>query len=182
MPTTVQIRLHDKRAADRLTDIDLDRLSPIARALAEHIAGTQYRNRQPVPLTSVQTKAELGLDPLWHGPDMDAHHITTWNGWADNPARSTLDPHEYLEDAARQLPAGYIPTGATSRAAAVALELVTKAQAMDLLRSLGRPISPATWDNYRSRPPAGWPQPTRHIGRTPMWRRADIETYAHAAQ
>lgn len=69
--------------------------------------------------------------------------------------------------------AGYYPvTGVAPE------PLITRTQVLDLLRALGRPLSAGTLDNYRSRPPAGWPQPARYVGRTPMWNRAAIEAYA----
>lgn len=48
------------------------------------------------------------------------------------------------------------------------------------LAERGRPISIRTLRNYRSRPPEGWPQPVKMVGRTPLWRRSEIDAYAVA--
>jgi hypothetical protein len=171
------LRLRD--GTDTPETIDTTRLTARARALADVVAARPLHTRGPVALVSTRSKAELGLDPLWHGPDMDAPHRTTWSSWARYPATSTMDPHEYLEREAAKLPAGYVPLAAAADVDVRAdAELLTKAQVLELLRALGRPISPTTLDNYRSRPPAGWPQPARYVGRTPMWDRQAIETYA----
>jgi len=58
------------------------------------------------------------------------------------------------------------------------IDLITKDQVIALLRELGRPVTAATVDNYRSRPPAGWPQPVRYVGRTPLWSQTAVREYA----
>lgn len=92
---------------------------------------------------------------------------------------------DYLERCAASLPIGYYPAGLgrddlvpSADAARDDTDLITKAQVEALLRKLGRPISAATLDNYRSRPPAGWPQPVDYVGRTPRWSRIEVEAYA----
>jgi hypothetical protein len=57
-------------------------------------------------------------------------------------------------------------------------DLITRVEVVELLRELGRPVSARSVNNYRKRPPSGWPQPVEYVGRTPRWRRQDIETYA----
>jgi len=93
--------------------------------------------------------------------------------------------HEYLEACAAALPVGYYPVGLgpadrvpSADVARDDVDLITKHQVMELLRELGRPISAAVLDNYRSRPAAGWPQPVEYVGRTPRWSRTQVEEYA----
>lgn len=58
-------------------------------------------------------------------------------------------------------------------------DLITRSEVVALLHHLGRPVSVRSIDNYRQRPPKGWPQPAEYVGRTPRWRRADIVAYAN---
>lgn len=95
---------------------------------------------------------------------------------------------EQLELIATRLPVGYVPVGggADRGSVAVALDrdalaeddLITRDQLVDLLRRLGRPVSPAVIANYKRRPPAGWPQPVKYVGRTPLWSRRAVAAYA----
>ncbi len=58
------------------------------------------------------------------------------------------------------------------------IDLIPKEQVIALLRELGRPVTAASVDNYRSNPPTGWPQPVRYVGRTPMWSQTAVREYA----
>lgn len=185
----VTLELHDGTA--RRVEIDLDRLTPRARAIAEVVATRDLRTRCPLILESVKTIREMdpGADPTYYGSVMDEPHRTVWDHWARYQTTSTTDPHDYLEAEARKLPLGYYPVGCskdhrvpTAEAAREDAALLDKTQVLELLRELGRPISSGVVDNYRSRPPAGWPQPARYVGRTPQWNRAEIEAWALASQ
>lgn len=57
---------------------------------------------------------------------------------------------------------------------------IGSAQVLELMASLGRPISGGTLANYRQRPPADWPGIDHYVGRTPQWRRDKITAYALA--
>lgn len=184
---TVTLELRDGGAVRE--PIDLDRLTPRARALAEVIASTPLQTRPAVILESTRTIREMGGtddDAIWYGADaMDAPHRVIWEHWARYPQTSPVDPHDYLEGEARKLPLGYYPVGRakdqrvpSADAARDDTDLITRAQIAEVLRELGRPISLATLANYKSRPPAGWPQPVKYIGRTPLWSRSAIEQYA----
>lgn len=187
MPSTVTLELHD--GGTRRVDVDLDRLSPRARAIAEIVATRALHTRCPLILESVRTLREMGAteaDEAFYGPEaMAAPHRVTWDHWARYPSRSDLDPHDYLESEARKLPMGYYPVGRgrdqrvpSADAARAAADLIPKTQVLDLLRALGRPISATTMDNYRSKPPTDWPQPAEYVGRTPLWSRTAVEAYA----
>lgn len=51
----------------------------------------------------------------------------------------------------------------------------------ELLREQGRPVSVQAIANYKAKPPPGWPQPVKYVGRTPLWSRAAVESYADRA-
>lgn len=177
-------------ASHPAVEIDLDRLTARARALAELWADAPLGCRTHVILESARTMREMGGDPeeaaLW-GWNLDRPWRMPWDSWSDYPPHSTLDPHDYLESQVQRMPMGYYPAsrGRGSRAPSADAargdaDLLTRGQVLALLSGLGRPISAATMDNYRSRPPAGWPQPAQYVSRTPLWDRAAIERYAHA--
>lgn len=200
MPT-VSLELHDtppgEGSAPRV-EIDLDRLTPMARALAESVAARPLSARSTVWLESHQTlrdlfaanaarglPAHLSNGAFWHSEEeLDGPHRIPWCSWSHYPVTSTMDPHDYLEQQAQKLPMGYYPIGSiwdrvpSASAARDDTDLITRTQVLELLRHLGRPITAATMDNYRQRPPADWPQPVRYVGRTPQWSRAAIAAYA----
>lgn len=169
-------------------DVDLDRLTPRARALAEAWANSDMGCRGLVLLESARTIREMdpGASPAWFTQEqMDQPHSLAYDSWSAYPPASAVDPHDYLEQQIARMPIGYYVTGRdavhrvpSADAARGDAEHLTKPQVMELLRDLGRPISPTTMDNYRSRPPADWPQPVTYVGRTPLWRRSAIEAYA----
>jgi hypothetical protein len=57
-------------------------------------------------------------------------------------------------------------------------DLIPADKVLALLRKLGRPITAATLRNYRSKPPQGWPQPVKYVGRTPLWSQRAVAAYA----
>ncbi|MCA1695491.1 MAG: hypothetical protein LC749_12585, partial [Actinobacteria bacterium] len=57
-------------------------------------------------------------------------------------------------------------------------DLITRDQALALLRELGRPVTKETFDNYRSIPRTGWSQPVQYKDGEFWWRRTDIEAFA----
>lgn len=188
MPT-VSLALLD--GGRRRVAVDLDRLTPRARALAEIVTANRLQTRCPVILESVRTIREMGAtadDALFYGADaMDKPHRVIWDHWARYPSGSDVDPHGYLENEARKLPLGYFPVGAsrdqrvpTADAARDDADFITRDQVLDLLCDLGRPITSATLYNYTRRPAAGWPGIARYVGRTPQWSRTAIEAYARA--
>lgn len=192
--TTVHLRLlsadsfNDRHLAEELLPVDLDRLSARARALAEVIAATPIKAQTAILLESARTVREMdpNADPLWWSAgQLDAPHRVVWEHWSRYPVGSTMDPHDYLEQQAQKLPIGYYPVGrsegervASADAAKEDADLIGRPQVLELLRALGRPISVATLDNYRSKPPKGWPQPVRYVGRMPLWSRGAVEAYA----
>lgn len=195
--TTVRLRLHttdlhttddERERAERLIPVDLDRLTARARALAEILAAAPVKAQTSICIESTRTVREMDPDasPLWHTTEeLDRPHRTQWSAWSAYPVGTTVDVHDYLEEQAAKLPIGYYPIGRDSfarvpgaDAARDEADLVTRTQVIELLRQLGRPLSVDTIDNYRSRPPKGWPQPVRYVGRRPMWDRRDIEAYA----
>lgn len=118
----------------------------------------------------------------------DHHGQGLWR-W-DNPGWTQVRGHLQYKVAPKPWGAGAGPDEARrwllhrwglSEAEALAdADLLTSAQVLELLRQLGRPITAGALRNYHRRPPTGWPQPVKRIGRTPLWSRAAVEAYATA--
>lgn len=187
MPTvTIELPGYQK------VEVDLTRLTPTARALAEIISSAAIPILRPIILESVRTRREM-MPPeraeeliAWYSPEeLDQVDRIHWDGWADYPKKSTMDVHDVLESEARKLPLGYYPVGLgkdhrvpSADAAKNDTDLIDKSHVLDVLREEGRPISAAAMDNYRSKPPKDWPQPVKYIGRTPLWSERAIRAYA----
>lgn len=86
MATIVKLRLRDDD--NHIDEIDLDRLSPRGRAIAEQLSYHRTSDRPPV----------------WYAHDNGRHQ---WSGWSRYPADSSMDPHDYLEQQAAKAPAGW---------------------------------------------------------------------------
>lgn len=181
--TALGLRLRDSGEVEEF--VDLDRLTPRARALAQTWAQTALRTRGPVVLRSHAPQGEIpGYDPLWHGDPGERHSLTFWS-WADYPDQSALDPHDYIESEARKLPVGYAVEGLGPVRTVPAYpaeddEWLTSGRVLEVARLRGRAMHPSTWRSYVARGEA--PPPGRHVGRTPQWRRAQIETWLQGGE
>jgi hypothetical protein len=188
--TVIQLEMHSD--SDHMSEIDLDRLSPRARALAQAWHARMLPCRGAVVIQSARTIREMDpdADPTWYTPEqLDAPHRVVWTSWSYYPQNSTMDPHDYLEQQAQRLPVGYVVVGPhrADRVPSVQeamgdAHLITRAQLLEELRRLGRPIAAATLDLYRSPrfAPAGFPQPVQFVGRTPLWDLRHAEEYVRS--
>lgn len=168
--TTVEIRM-----GRQPQKIDLDRLSPTARAMAEALAdATRFGRviwmeadapiRETTPHWEVfYTEAEAAL------PER-----RPWAGWSTVMLGADEDPHDRLEREATKIPPGWHVYGAHPHQPVASMETAaltreaTAAQVVDYLRTTyGREISTITWRSYAQRDQA--PAPVRHAGRTPIW-------------
>ena len=128
-------------------DIDLDRLSPRARALAEAIAQRPERHRGAI--AALDAGGERAM----------------WSGWSVYPVDSPMEPHAYLEQQAERFPLGWTIVGSREHPvpslAAQDREWIAK-QCADAWG-----VKPATWRSYVTRGQA--PAPLRRVGSTPVW-------------
>lgn len=173
-------------------NVDLDTLTPRAAAIARIWSGTPLHTPCPLQLESVKTLREMGADPaevaLWWGAEaMDRPHRFIFDVPSRLPGGHGQPLHVRLEATARNLPVGYLPVGGgppdePAEDSLVGLrrdaDLLTRSQVATLLYDLGRPVSIQAIANYKSTPPAGWPQPASYVGRTPLWSRLAVEAYA----
>jgi hypothetical protein len=169
-------------------EVDLDRLSPRARALAEAAYATLGKAAVDIWLRSAQPIMEM--DPnwrFWWKPEEAAEpEMRPWRGWATYLRSDPLDAYEYLEREAAKIPASWHPYGAHPREPVASMEAAAKvreattAQVIDYLREHGRPIGRATWSHYVSHGQA--PAPVRKIARTPIWDLADVDAWLGRGQ
>ncbi len=159
--------------------VDLDRLTPTARALAEAIAATPSRAAVDIWMEADTPIRDTTPDwDLWYSTEEAARpERRPWRGWSTQPLNG-VDPHERLEHEARKIPIGWHVLGASPQQPlpdAGPVREVTSAQILDHLRRQGRPITAATWRSYVGRGQA--PAPVRHVGRTPLWSLDEVDRW-----
>ncbi|GAA0719611.1 hypothetical protein Drose_05915 [Dactylosporangium roseum] len=168
----------DIHIGDQPVKVDLDRLTPTARALAEAVA--DHPARSTVDIWMEADAPIRDTTPDWHLWYTEAEAARPerrpWRGWSTKPLNGT-GPHERLEDEAAKIPPGWhvlgahparpVPSGPVREA--------TSAQVLTYLREHGRDITAATWSSYVARNQA--PQPVRKVGRTPLWDLDEVERW-----
>lgn len=161
--SVVALRLRDGGVQGGIDRVQLDRLTPKGRALAEAMwLGTALRVD-----TQIWVQSPNGRLP--------------WQAWASYPDDSNLDPHDYLDLQARAFP-DLVILRPESRAATVHWssgpddDLLTREQVTARLCDRHQiTIEPDTWSGYVSRQQA--PQASRHIGRTPLWSAGAVDLW-----
>lgn len=151
-------------------DVDLDRLSPRARALAEAIAGTTLSTAVDIWMETSLPIRDLVPDwEQWYTPERAARpDRRPWRGWSTYPADSAMDVHDYLEQQAAKIPPGWHVYGAhPGQPVPTQVYGMTVEQVVAYLKRQGRRINPSTWTGYVAREQA--PQPATYVGRTPLW-------------
>lgn len=202
MPTiTLTLRTDTKHVTDddtvTLTNaqpdtIDLDRLTPRARALAEAVAQLPGHRKGAGEILCVhrsKTRADMTRNPeMWLSPEqMTEPARQTWSAWDRYPADAAMGAAEYLERQARKIPPEWRIVSAWSMGAAFAPVPSTEAGAADdgltargvteyLATHHDRHIGPGTWRAYAARDQA--PKPVRRVGREGLWSPADVGAWA----
>lgn len=179
--------------------VDLDQLTPRARALAEAVAQLPGARKGDI-LCEHRTKTRGEMTPdadTWLPPERltePAHQ--TWARWDVYRADSGVTPVEYLERQARKIPPEWrivsghavgrpTPPPVPSSQAAGDDDCLTPRGVLDYLAThYKRHIGPGTWRSYVSRGQA--PAPIGRVGREPLWSPVDIDAWAtgqwHAAR
>ncbi|WP_219825905.1 hypothetical protein [Nonomuraea typhae] len=161
-------------------EVDLDRLSPRARTLAEAIAAAPLAVAAEIWVESDTPIRERLADwEHWYTSEQAGQpERRPWRGWSRYPATSGKDPHDWLEEQAAKIPPGWHVLGPTPRERidSGAETGMTMEQVLAFLRERGRPIASSTWRAYVARGQA--PRPARHVARTPLWDPAEILQFA----
>jgi hypothetical protein len=141
-------------------DIDLDRLSPRARALAEAIAQRPERNRGAI------------------GAVNGAGTRVSWSGWSLYPVDSPMNPHDYLEQQAARFPGDWTIAGSREQPIPSLTGQDREWIAKQCADAWG--VKPNTWRAYVARGQA--PQPIRRVGSTPVWDPAQVTGWPRPGQ
>ena len=177
---TLMLALRDESAPE---PVELDALSPRARALAEAVS-QRLGGRCVVWLQSARTVREAIPDAeRWYAADeLDKPYMMGWSGWSHYPADSMMSQRDYLEQQARRIPPQYSIVGAfaeqpvPSFAEGAEDRGMTRDQVLDYIEAkTKRRIAPSTWSSYTARKQA--PTPSRYVGRTPLWDPSAIDAW-----
>lgn len=179
----IKLRWDSEDAEAPYDDVDLDTLSPRARTLAEAVAAAPLQTAADIWMEHELPLRETMPDwAFWHTEEEASRpERRPWRGWARYPLDSKVDPVAYLEREARKIPPnwhvlGHMPdTPAPSLTAGAADQGMTRDMVLRYLREHGRPIAVSTWSAYVARGQA--PRPARHVQRTPLWDRTDIDNF-----
>lgn len=187
MPTIVNLKLRrdSRRKNAPYEDVDLDKLTPRARTLAEAIAQTSLRTATDIWMESDKPLRET--DPNWHvwytEEQANQPEQRPWRGWSTYPIASTMTAIDYLESQAAKIPPGWHVLGASpdspvpSLEAGIADRYLTRDQVLAYMRQRGRDISPSTWSSYTAATRQQAPKADRYVGRTPQWRVETIDAF-----
>ncbi|MFF2731828.1 hypothetical protein ACFVS9_28455 [Streptomyces sp. NPDC058008] len=188
--TTVKLHL---RKGGPLEDVDLDTLTPKARALAEAIHACPGHQPLGVVCATGQTKGDNPNFRLIHGDGPEADklaaepHVATIRNFGLIPAGSPTTAADWLEREAGALPlAAYPIAGVKSRVgpatdrvpsadAAAADRYLTRDGVLAWMRDAGQPMDIKAWDTLRG---TGFlPEPDRYVLSKPQWRPETIDAF-----
>ncbi|MDX3329684.1 hypothetical protein PV405_34380 [Streptomyces sp. ME02-6979-3A] len=187
--TTVKLHL---RKGGPLEEVDLDILTPKARALAEAIHANPGHQPIGVVCATGQTKGDNPNFRLIHGdgPEADAlaaePHVVTIRNFGLIPADSPTTAADWLEREASALPLDAYPIAgvksrvgpATNRVpsadAAATDRYLTRDGVLTWMRDAGQPMSVQAWATLRG---TGFlPEPDRYVLSKPQWKPETIDT------
>jgi hypothetical protein len=178
--TTLNLSLRDGSSPE---PVDLDTLTPRARALAEAVA-QRLGGRCVIWLQSKKAVRESvpNAERFYSADELDKPYMVGWSGWSHYPADSAMSQHDYLEQQARRIPPQYSIVGAFAEQPVPSFEAAAEDQDMTrdqvlayITEKTGRQIAPSTWSSYTARKQA--PTPSRYVGRTPLWSPATIDAW-----
>lgn len=172
--------------------IDLDALTPRARALAEAVAqlpGARKDAGEILCHHRTKTRREMTPDAeTWLPPELlDQPARQTWARWDIYRADSEVAPVDYLESQARKIPPEWsivcghaigLPDPAPVRSSQEGGNddrLTPRGVVNYLAAHHKRCIGHSTWRSYVARGQA--PAPIGRVGREPLWSPADIEAW-----
>lgn len=172
--------------------IDLDGLTPRARALAEAVAqlpGAHKGAGEILCEHRTLTRADTTRNPeIWLSPEqMGEPARQSWSAWDRYRADAEVQPVEYLERQARKIPPEWRIVSAwamgsrfdpvpSAEAGAADDGLTARGVTEFLAKHYDRHIAPGTWRAYVSRNQA--PKPVRRVGREGLWLPSDVHDWA----
>lgn len=157
--------------------IDLDRLSPQARALAETIAISRDAQAGEILLELAEGHDDdttIGRYAAAHPGQVRRARRAVWSRWDKFRADDHSDAHGWLERQAAKLPHGCRVIGPHEWPQHP--DGLTLPQVLTLLGRFGITVKPSTWRAYVARKEEL--KPVAHIGRTPLWDMSQIIAWA----
>lgn len=168
-------------------EVNLDELSPRARALAEAISHCPDAVAGTIRLRS--DKRIRDAQPNWQHyftPEQADQPLTMdWERWDKYPADSTMPATEWLERQAAKIPPGWRIVGATRTGLGgepiVQVDdsstLMTADQVVAYLATRNRRMTAASWRSKAHPSKRLAPPSVDRVGRTPLWEQADVDAW-----
>ncbi|MEU1506416.1 hypothetical protein [Kitasatospora sp. NPDC005748] len=177
--------------------VDLDALTPRARALSEAVTqlpGGRKGAGEILCLHTSKTRGDLTPNAeVWLSTEQAAEPARQhWSAWDRYPADSEMPAAEYLERQARKIPPEWSIVAGRSiatpdaapvpsvRAGAADDRLTVRGVVDRLARKHGRHIGPGTWRSYVARGQA--PARVGSVGRESLWDPAEVDEWANKAK
>lgn len=188
--TTIKLHL---RKGGPLEDVDLDTLTPRARALAEAVHACPGHQPIGVVCATGQTKGDNRNFRLLHGEGEAADalaaepHVVIVRNFGLIPADSPTSAADWLEREAIGLPLGAYPisgvtssvgtaTGRVPSADAAATDrYLDRSRVLDYMMDAGQAMSPQAWDTLIGT--GHLPEPDRYVLGRPQWKPETIDAY-----
>lgn len=186
------VKLHLRKGGP-LEDVDLDTLTPKARALAEAIHACPGHQPLGVVCATGQTKGDNPNFRYIHGEGPEADklaaepQVATIRNYGLIPADSPTTAADWLEREASAMPLDAYPIAgvksrigpATDRVpsadAAAADQYLTRDRVLDYMREAGQPMGIQAWDTLRG---TGFlPEPDRYVLSKPQWKPETIDAF-----
>jgi len=194
---TLNLRSRHRRSLPFPEQVELNDLTPKARAFAEAIADCPGA----VPLRILWASGKKRKDGrnfrlrYGTGPDADAKgeepEVQGCANWSPLPADSPMTAVEWLEREVRTMPLDAYPLAAApigsprgetvpSSQAAAHDRYVTRELVLDYLRNSGHPMAVTAWDTLRGT--GHLPEPDRYVCGRPQWRPETLDAYVSQAK
>lgn len=168
-------------------EVELDELSPRARALAKAVSHCPGAVAGTIRLRATQRIRDV--QPHWEQyftPEQAEQPLTMdWARWDTYPADSSLPPAEWLERQAAKIPPGWRIVGATQSSLGgeplVQVDdsstLMTAEQVVAYIAPHGKHMTAASWRSKSHPSKRLAPAPADRVGRTPLWEQADVDAW-----
>ena len=166
-------------------EVDLDTLTPKARALAEAIHGCLGHQPLAIVLRTGRLKGDSpNFTYIWGDNAAKAaepEQVTVRN-WSVMRADSPMSAVEWLEREARTIPLSAYPVGPVGGEPVPSMEAgaddqyLTRDSVLDYMRTQDCPMDVTAWDTLRGT--GHLPEPDRYVCGRPQWRPETIDAYA----
>ncbi|WP_331723415.1 hypothetical protein [Streptomyces atratus] len=165
-------------------DVDLDDLTPKARAFAEAIHACPGHQPLDIRLRTGRLEGDSPNFAIRYGDDpvraAEPEEVSVRN-WSPLRADSPMSAAEWLEREIRTIPADAYPVGpidggpVPSMEAGAADRVLVRENILSYLRNHGCPMAVTEWDTLRGT--GHLPEPDRYVCGRPQWRVETVDAY-----